>query len=402
MPMSWLFREEHEIFRRTVRSFVEREIVPHVEEWERQEAIPREIWRRLGELGFLGVEYAEEYGGAGADFITTLVLFEELGRCRAQGVPVAVAVHTDMASPHLYHLGSEEQKRRYLPAITKGDKVCAIVVSEPEAGSDVAGIRTRARREGDRYILNGAKTFITNGVYGDLYFVAARTGDSAPGARHKGISLLMVEKGSPGFQVARKLVKTGWWCSDTAELVFQDCPVPAANLLGKEGEGFQAIMDGFQRERLVTGIIAVAGAQRALEDTLQYMTQRMAFGRPLAHFQALRHRLADMYAQVEAARALTYEVAWLFSQGKAEGPGGSGMQAKAIDKEVSAVKLFTCEMANRIAAEAVQIHGGYGYMRELAVERFFRDARVLTIGAGTSEIMRELIAKRLLPSGEEP
>jgi len=386
--VSWLFREEHEIFRRTVRSFVEKEVDPHVDEWEREEAIPRWLWRRMGELGLLGVEYGQEYGGAGADFITTLVLFEELGRCRAQGVPMAVAVHTDMASPHLYHTGTEEQKRAYLPAIIKGEKVCAIVITEPEAGSDVAGLRTRARREGDRYILNGSKTFITNGVYADLYFVAVRTGDPPPNARHKGISMLLVERGSPGFQVVRKLAKMGWWCSDTAELAFVDCPVPAGNLLGQEGEGFRAIMENFQRERLVTGIIAVAGAGRILEDTIHYLGQRFAFGRPLASFQALRHKVADMYAQVEAARSLTRQVAWLFHQGE------------ATDKEVSAVKLFTCEVANRIAYDALQLHGGYGYMRELPVERFYRDVRVMTIGAGTSEIMREIIAKRLLPLEE--
>ncbi|MFQ5880368.1 MAG: acyl-CoA dehydrogenase family protein [Dehalococcoidia bacterium] len=381
--MSWIFQEHHDLFRRSARTFAEREIIPHVDEWEEQETIPRQVWQRLGELGYLGIEYDPQYGGAGADFITTLVFFEELARCRAMGLPMAVAAHTDMGSPHLYYSGSDEQKERLLPAIIRGEKVCAITVSEPGGGSDVAAIQTRARRDGDYYILNGSKTFITNGVYGDLYFAAVRTGEAGPGARHKGISVLMVEKGTPGFIVAKKLKKMGWWCSDTAELVFEECPVPAQNLLGIEGEGFHEVMKNFQRERLVTAVIAVAATQQALEDAMAYARQRIAFDRPIAKFQALRHRFAEMYTEVEAARHLTYYVSWLFSRGEAS------------DREVSAAKLLTSEVANRVAYGALQVYGGYGYIRELPIERFYRDTRVLTIGAGTSEIMKEVIARRL-------
>jgi len=381
--MSWIFQEQHDLFRRSLRSFVEREIAPHVDEWEEQEAIPRALWRRLGELGYLGVEYDPQYGGAGADFITTVVLYEELARCRAMGVPAAVASHTDMGSPHLAFSGSEEQKRRYLPAITSGEKVCAITISEPGGGSDVAAIQTRARRNGDFYTLEGSKTFITNGFYGDLYFTAVRTGEAEPPSRHKGISILMVERGTPGFKVAKKLKKMGWCCSDTAELFFEDCRVPVANLIGNENEGFAQIMRNFQRERLVMAVIPVAASAQALEEAIAYARQRSAFGQPIAKFQALRHSLAEMYTEVEAARHLTYYVSWLFNRGEAS------------DREVAVAKLLTSEVANRVAYGALQIYGGYGYIRELPIERFYRDTRVLTIGAGTSEIMKEIIAKRL-------
>lgn len=381
--MSWIFQEQHELFRHSVRAFVEREVAPHVDQWEEEEAIPRQVWRRLGELGYLGVEYDPQYGGGGADFIATVVLFEELARCRAMGFPVTVAAHTDMGSPHLYFSGSDEQRQRYLPAVTSGEMVCVIAVSEPGGGSDVAAVQTRARRQGDCYILNGSKTFITNGVYGDLYFTAVRTGEFTPDARHKGISVLMVEKGTPGFKVAKKLKKMGWWCSDTAELVFEDCPVPVTNLIGAENDGFREVMKNFQRERLVTAVIAEASARQALEDAMAYARQRTAFGQPIAKFQALRHRFAEMYTEVEAARYLTYQVSWQFSQGAAS------------DRDVAAAKLLTSEMANRVAYDALQVYGGYGYIRELPIERFYRDTRVLTIGAGTSEIMKEIIAKRL-------
>jgi acyl-CoA dehydrogenase len=378
----WLFREEHEIFRRSVRQFVEKEVVPYTEEWEEKGEIPRSIWRRMGELGFLGIEYPEEYGGAGADFIYTLVFMEEISRCGAMGFPISVSVHTDMASPYL-HLGTEEQKKKYLAKIIKGENICAVAVTEPSGGSDVAGIHTYAKRDGRHYILNGSKIFITNGVNADIYFVMARVGEINEKARHKGISIFIVEKETPGLKVGRKLNKMGWLCSDTAELFFEDCRVPGENLLGEEGEGFREIMKNFQRERLVLSITAVSASQRAVEDTIAYARERVAFAHSLSKLQAIRHKIADMLTQVEAARQLTYYISWRFNQGK------------ATDMEVSMTKLFTTEMANRIAYEALQIHGGYGYMREFPIERFYRDARALTIGAGTSEIMKEIIAKRL-------
>ncbi|MER3445668.1 MAG: acyl-CoA dehydrogenase [Candidatus Dadabacteria bacterium] len=375
---SWIFGDEHRILRRTVRQFVEKEVIPHTEEWEEKQEIPQWVWRRMGELGFLGIEYPEEYGGAGADFISTLVFIEEISRCGSMGFPISVTVHTDMASPHLFS-GTEEQRRRYLPQIIKGEKICAIAVTEPSGGSDVAGIHTYAVRDGKYYVLNGSKIFITNGLSADIYFV----GGLNERARHKGISIFIVEKGTPGLKVGRKLSKMGWLCSDTAEIFFEDCRVPAENLIGQEGEGFCEIMKNFQRERLVVSIISVSASQKALEDTIAYARERVVFDRPLSKIQIIRHRIADMTTQIEAARQLTYYVSWLFSQGR------------ATDKEISMTKLFTTEVANRIAYDALQIHGGYGYMREFPVERFYRDARVLTIGAGTSEIMREIISKRL-------
>jgi acyl-CoA dehydrogenase len=383
VEMEWIFGEEHEIFRRSVRQFIEKEVIPHTEEWEENEEIPRWVWRRMGELGFLGIEYPEEYGGAGADFISTLVFIEEISRCGSMGFPISATVHTDMASPHLFSSGTEEQKRKYLSQIIKGEKICAIAVTEPSGGSDVAGTHTYALRDGKNYILNGNKIFITNGANADIYFVAGRVGGLKERARYKGISIFIVERGMQGLRVGRKLDKMGWLCSDTAELFFEDCRVPSENLLGEEGKGFHEIMKNFQRERLVISIISVSASQKALEDTIAYARERVVFDRPLSKFQVIRHKIADMTTQIEAARQLTYYVSWLFSQGR------------ATDKGVSMTKLFTTEVANRIAYEAVQIHGGYGYMREFPVERFYRDARALTIGAGTSEIMKEIIAKRL-------
>jgi acyl-CoA dehydrogenase len=358
-------------------------MVPHADAWEAAGEFPRSLWTRLGELGFLGVEYPEEYGGAGADFLTTVVLVEELARCRSNGVTMAVLVHTDMASPHLVHAGTEAQKRRYLSAICRGETVCAIVVTEPGAGSDVAGLRTRARRDGDRYLLSGTKMFITNGVQADLYFVAARTREAPSGDRSHGISIFLVEKGTPGFTVSRKLAKMGNLPSDTAELAFEDAPVPASNLLGGEGEGFRAIMQNFQRERLVAAVHAVSACQQALEDTIRYARERTAFDQPLARMQVIRHKLAEMASQITQARAFVYDTCRRYATGD------------DCVTEVSMAKYLTGELANRIAYEATQIFGGYGYMREFPIERFYRDARLWSIGGGTSEIMKEIIAKRL-------
>ena len=376
------FTPEHEMFRDLVRRFVHDEITPHVDDWEDRGKIPRELFRRMGELGLLGIEYPTQYGGAEADFWMTVVLTEELARCRSGGVAFSVIVHTDMSSPWLGRVGSDEQKKRYLSDITSGRKVCALAITEPGAGSDMVSLETRAERDGDDWILNGAKTYITNGVYGDLYFVAARTRDT--GRKHQRLSQFLVEGGTPGLRVSRKLSKTGMWASDTAELVFENVRVPHANLLGGEGKGFYQLASGLQRERLLSAVLSVSAASQAVDDTLEFLKNREAFDKPLAEFQALRHRIADMATQVEAASRLTYAAVEAFAS------GGDCVT------EVSMAKLFSTEMANRVAYEAVQMHGGLGYMRELPVERFARDYRLWTIAAGSSEMMREIIAKRLL------
>ncbi len=383
MPLS-MFTDEHETLRRTVRAFVEKEVAPQADAWEEAGRIPREFWRRLGELGLLGLEFPVEYGGGGGDFLSSVVLGEEMARCRSGGVAFSVLVHTDMSSPWLTRYGTSAQKGAYLPAIVRGETVCALGITEPGTGSDMAGIATRAVRDGDRYLLTGSKIFITNGVYGDLYFVAARTGPGTADRRHAGISMFLVERGTPGFTMSRRLDKMGMRASDTAELSFQECPVPCSNLLGEEGRGFQQLAAGLQRERIMAAVLALSGAAQALEDTTAYLRERQAFGGPLGDKQVLRHRVADMATEIEAARHLVYHAAALYTAGR------------ECVTEVSMAKLFATEVANRVAYQAVQLHGGYGYMREFAVERFFRDVRLWTIASGTSEIMREIIAKRLL------
>ena len=386
-----IFESHHEMFRQAVRSFVQKEVEPHIEEWEQAGEIPKSIWPRMGALGFLGVEYDEKYGGAGADVLTTAVLCEEMARARCASLAMAVGVHTDMASPHLYWTGSEPLKEKYLPAICRGEALTAIAVTEPGGGSDVAAIRTRAVRDGDHYVLDGSKMFITNGVLADLYFVAARIQEgprrSSEGAgekrRHRGISMFLVERSTPGFTVSRRLDKMGNRASDTAELAFQGMRVPAENLLGTEGAGFYEVMRVFQRERLVAGLHAVAGCERALEDTIAYVHARQAFDEPLSKKQVVRHKLADLATLIEAGRWLTYAACLKYRD-----------REDAV-KEISMVKLFTAEMAQRVAYDCVQLHGGYGYMREYPIERFFRDIRLMTIGGGTSEIMKEIIAKQM-------
>jgi acyl-CoA dehydrogenase len=378
-----IFNDQHEMFRASVRAFVEREVAPHVEEWEAAGRLPKAIFRRMGELGFLGVEYDEKYGGAGADVLTSAVLHEECARSRSGSFAMAVGVHTDMASPHLYWTGSEALKERYLPGICRGETVTAIAVTEPGGGSDVAALRTRAVRDGDHYVINGSKMFITNGAMADVYFVAARVASGDASRRHRGISMFVVDKDTPGFAVSRTLDKMGMRASDTAELSFQDVRVPAENLLGREGVGFYEVMRVFQRERLVAGLHCIAMCERALEDTMAYVRERQAFGAPLSQKQVIRHRLADLATAIEAGRWLTYAACVKFQAG-----------AEAV-REISMVKLYTAEMAQRVAYECVQLHGGYGYMREYPIERFARDARLMTIGGGTSEIMREIIAKDL-------
>jgi acyl-CoA dehydrogenase len=375
------FREEHAALRTQIRRFVEEEIKPRAAEWEEAGFVPREVLRRMGALGFLGIRYPEEFGGSALDTLATMVLAEELGRSTFGGVAVTVLVHTDMASPHLANAGSAAQMRRWMPGIIAGTCITAVAVTEPDAGSDVAAIRTLARRDGDDYVLNGTKMFITNGVHADLVFVAARTDPAVKGTR--GISIFAVERGTPGFSVGRALKKQGWLSSDTAELIFADCRVPAANRLGEEQAGFYAVMRNFQNERLVLGAMAIGEAQAALELTLAYVRERRAFGGVLWDKQAIRQRLAMLAAKIAAGRELVYATAWRDARGE------------ECVREVSMVKAYCGELVNEAMYDCQQFHGGFGYMRESAIERMVRDARIHAIGGGATEVMLEEVAKRL-------
>ncbi len=375
------FREEHELLRRQVRRFVDTEVKPFAHAWEDQGFVPRETLRKMGELGFFGIRYPAEYGGSELDTLASVVLAEELGRSTFGGVAVTALVHAEMASVHIANFGSAEQKARYLPDIIAGRTITAIAVTEPDAGSDVKGMRTNARREGSRFVINGAKMFISNGVYADLYCVAAKT---APEARaSQSLSMFLVEKGTPGLKVSRALDKTGWRSSDTAELAFEDCRVPVENVLGAQDSGFYAIMRNFQNERIVLGAMAMGEAEEALDITLDYVTTRKAFGGTLYDKQVIRQRLAMLATRVEAGRQLVYHAAWLDAQGI------------ECTREVSMVKAYCCELVNEVMYDCVQFHGGMGYMRESTIERMARDARVHSIGGGATEVMLEEVAKRL-------
>jgi acyl-CoA dehydrogenase len=374
------FNEEHEALRESLRSFVEREIRPHVAEWERAEEFPRELFTRMGELGFLGLKYPERYGGQGGDYVHDAVLTEEMARCGSGGVSAGIGGHVAIATPPIFKFGTEEQKQRWLVPAIRGEKIAALAITEPGAGSDVAGIKTFARRDNGEYVVNGAKTFITNGVRGDIFVTAVKTTEAGG---HHGLSFLVLEREMPGFTVSRKLEKLGWHASDTGELSFQDVRVPEENLLGEENKGFYQIMANFQWERLSMALGAVGGMAATFERTLAYAKEREAFGRPIGRFQAIRHKLAEMAILIEAGRDYSYHCLRLFTSGQ-----------ECID-EVSMAKMFCTEAAVKVADEAVQIHGGYGYMREYDVERALRDARLGPIGGGTSEIMKEIIGRRM-------
>lgn len=375
-----VFTEEHDLIRAQLRRFVEEKVKPDGPKWEQAGFVPRQVLREMGDLGFFSLRVPEALGGAGLDARASVVLAEEVGRSTHGGFAITVLVHTDMASPHLVRFGSKRQLDKYLPGIMAGTTITAVAVTEPGAGSDVAGMRTRAVRDGDAYVLNGTKIFITNGVHGDLYFVAARTDSAAKGSR--AITMFIVEKGTPGFRVGRALDKTGWLSSDTAELVFEECRVPAENVLGEENRGFYSIMANFQNERLVIGAMAMAEAREAIRLTFDYVNQRTAFGASLWEKQAIRQRLSRRLAEVEAARQLVHHTAWLDAQG--------------VDcvAQVSMVKALAGDLVNAVLYDCVQFHGGMGFMRESAIERMARDARVQAIGGGASEVMLEEIAKR--------
>jgi len=366
--------------RAQVREYVEREIIPRAEAWER-EGVPREVLNDMGRLGFFGLRVPEEHGGLGLGALASVVFAEELGRSTYGGFTITVLVHTDLAMPYLTHFGSEEQKARWLPAMASGEILTAIGVTEPDAGSDVAAMRTTARKDAGGYILNGTKMFITNGGIADLVFIAARTDASAKGSR--GISIFAVERDTPGFKASRALEKMGWHSSDTAELVLEDLWLPEASLIGEENRGFYYIMSNFQNERLAIMGQALGEAQRALELTIEHVKHRVAFGGPLWDKQAIRQRLATRQAEIDAGRELTYHAAWLSDQGE-----------DAV-RQVSEVKAYVGEMVNRVLYDCVQFHGGMGFIAETAVERMYRDVRIASIGGGATEVMLDEIAKRL-------
>ena len=373
------FDESHDILRQTTARFVEREVKPYIEEWEEAGEFPREMYAKAAEIGLLGTGYPEEYGGAGGDVFHEVVITEELIRSSSGGFAAGLMSHS-IAVPPISALGTEEQKRRFVAPVLRGEKISALGITEPGGGSDVAAIRTKAVRDGDHYVVNGSKIMITSGCRADQVTLAVRTG----GEGHKGISLLVVDTKSPGFSVSKKLRKTGWWCSDTGELAFDDVRVPAENLLGEEGMGFYGIMHNFQKERLYLSVMANATAELALEESKKYAKVREAFGKPIMGFQVTRHKLVDMAVAVEVSKEFTYRVAAKINAGE------------NCVKEISMAKIFSAEMCEKVTREAVQIHGGYGYMREYAVERLSRDARILAIGGGTSEIMKEVLSKIIL------
>src|ERR671914_316819 len=373
----FIFNDEHDQLRQSIRAFVTKELAPHAEEWE-ETTFPDWVFRRMGELGFLGLSYPEEYGGQGGDYYANLVLAEEIGGSHSGGLGMGIAVHTDMATPPVYLFGTEEQKQRYLVPSIRGEIISCLGITEPDAGSDVAGIKTRAVRDGDEYVINGSKTFITNGARADFIVLVTKTD---PDAGYDGFSLFVVDTDTPGFHVSKKLEKLGMHSSDTAELTFEDVRVPAENLLGEEGKGFYHIMWELQGERLIGAAGCVAGAQRVFDQTRQYALERKAFGREIGHFQVIRHKFAEMATKIESARQMVYTTAWRFQNG--EYPV----------REISMAKLYTARMACEVADECLQIHGGAGYMKEYGVERVWRDMRLNRIGAGADEIMLDVIGR---------
>jgi acyl-CoA dehydrogenase len=368
---------EHEQLREQIARFIAREVEPHAQAWEDAGTTPREVLRKMGDAGLFGLMYSSAYGGAEADALTNLVFAEALSQSTFGGFIITVLVHTDMASPHLHHAGSAAQLDKYMPDVIAGRKITAVGITEPGAGSDVAGIKTTAKRDGDHWVINGTKLFITNGVHADLYFVAAKT----TSARH-GMSMFIVEKGTPGFTVGRALKKSGWLSSDTAELVFDNVRIPAANLLGEENKGFYSVMKNFQTERIALAAMAVGHCTQALKMTIDFVRQRQAFGGPLFDKQVVRQRLAMCDAKVQAARSFMYDCAWRVTQ------------KQDVVQQVSMLKALTGELVNEVVQTCQQFHGGMGYMRETAIERLWRDARVLAIGGGATEVMLDEVAKR--------
>jgi acyl-CoA dehydrogenase len=374
------FTDEHEQLRESIRRFVLNELRPHSQEWEDARWFPNSVFERMAELGFLGLKYPEEYGGQGGDYLHDAVLTEELTRAGSGGLSAGIGAHIGIATPPVWKFGTHEQKERFLAPAIRGEKIAALGITEPDAGSDVAGIRTLARKVDGGYVVNGSKTYITNGVRADFVVTAVKTTQEGG---HHGLSFLILEKGMEGFSVSRKLEKMGWHASDTGELSFQDVFVPDENLLGEENRGFYLIMANFQWERLLMALGSVGSMQNVLERTIAFAGERTAFGRPIGKHQAIRHKIAEMALKAETGRALTYHALRLFHEGH-----------DAV-KEVTMAKLKTQRDAFDVADEALQIHGGAGYMKEYEIERAARDTRLGPIGGGTDEIMKEVLGKIL-------
>jgi citronellyl-CoA dehydrogenase len=382
MPAHNPFTPEHELFRQSVRAFAEKELAPHAREWDEAGIFPREVFKKFGEMGFYGMRHPVEAGGQGLDYWYVVCLAEELQRSRNAGLNMAMLVQCEMATPIIGEVGTDEQKREFLAPALTGDKIAALGISEPNAGSDVANIRTTARREGDEYVINGSKMWITNGTRADFITLAARTG----GPGYGGISLFTFPTDTKGFSVSKKLDKVGNLSSDTALLFFEDCRIPARYLLGGENMGFIHIMTNFQGERLIAAVGAVAGMQLMIDDALRYGNDREAFGKPIVKFQVWKHKFVEMLTEVEAAKWLTYRAVELFDDPETRG---------AAVKEISMAKLFAGDLLQRVSYDCMQFHGGMGYVTETDVARAWRDARLITIGGGTSEIMKEIISKMI-------
>jgi acyl-CoA dehydrogenase len=375
-----VFTPEHDLFRAQVRRFAEREIEPRVAQWNRDHITDRDTWRRMGTEGFLGPAMPEAYGGGGGDFLYDAIVMEELAWRRAHGL--MTAVHSSICMPYLLSFGTEEQKRRWLPPAIRGETLIGICMTEPGTGSDLANIQTRAVRDGDHWVLNGSKTFISLGQLADLFIVVART-DPAADPPHAGISLLLVEADAPGFVRGRKLEKLGLPAQDTSEIFFQDCRVPAGNLLGRQGQGFKMLMEKLQQERICIAVSAVASCRRALADTIDYVKQRHAFGQPIAAFQNTQFTLAELATEVEIGQAFVDRLLVAHARGD------------DVVMEASMAKWWTTDLQKRLTGECLQLHGGYGFMLEYPIALDYADAAVQTIYAGTNEIMKVIIARRL-------
>ena len=381
---SMYFTEEHQLFRQSLKNFLQKEVAPHIEKWEKSGTIERFIWSKFGEMGYFGLATPVEYDGLDLDLFYTVILLEELQKINSGGFAAAIWAHAYLAMTHLNKEANHEQKVKYLQPSVMGEKIGCLCVTEPFGGSDVAGMRTTAIKEGDNYVLNGSKTFITNGVYSDYMIVAAKTN---PELGNKGISMFIVDSKTKGVSVS-KLNKLGWRASDTAEIAFDNVIVPASNLMGEEGKGFPYIMQHFALERLVMGINAHARAEFALDYALQYMSERKTFGKTINKYQALRHRYADLYADMEICKVYNYSVAYKLNKGE-----------YAV-KEATISKLRSTKMADEVAYDCLQFLGGYGYMEDYPMARLFRDSRLGPIGGGTSEILREIIAKMVIDKKE--
>ncbi len=381
---SMYFTEEHNAFRKSFQDFLQKEVVPHIDKWEKEGTIERFIWKKFGEMGYFGLNSPEEYGGLQLDFFYTVIFLEELQKINSGGFAAAMWAHAYLAMSHVEKEGSERIKTAYLTPSIHGEKIGCLCITEPFGGSDVAGMRTTAVKKGDTYVINGSKTFITNGVYSDYLVVAAKTDTTS---RDKGMSIFIIDRDTLGVS-ATKLNKLGWKASDTAEIAFDNVVIPADNLMGEEGKGFSYIMSRFALERLVMGINAHARAEYALEYALQYMSERQAFGKTLNKFQALRHKVADLASEVEMCKEFNYSIAKRLNEGQ------------YIVKEASMSKLLSTKIADTVINECLQLLGGYGYMEDYPMARLLRDSRLGPIGGGTSEILREIIAKIVIDKKE--